>query len=158
MLDVIFCEEFEDICGISCSGVEILSVSDYAKANQNNQIIGILCCLCVYLCVLFLAWVFIRAIEPITDNDGLGKIRMEYVVKENVIRIYHSRHMCSLVINGQIFDQHHGVYGSNYSLKGTIGMMRAGGKPIRVEAKMGVCHMYLYCNGELIAKKFMAFG
>lgn len=158
VLDVIFCEEFEGICGISCDGVEILGVSDYAKANQNSQIIRMICCICAYLCVLFLAWVFIRAIKPITDNDGLGKIRMESVVKGNVIRIYHSRHMCSLVINGQIFDKHHGVYGSNYSLKGTVGTMRAGVKPMRIEAKMGVCHMYLYCNGELIAKKFMAFG
>lgn len=157
-LDVIFCEEFEDICGISCNGVEILSVSDYAKAKQNSQIIGMICCLCAYLCVLFLVWVFIRAIEPIAADDGLGKIRMESVVKGNVIRIYHSRHMCSLAINGQIFDQHQGVYGSNYSLKGTIGTMRAGVKPIRIEAKMGVCHMRIYCNGELIAKKFMAFG
>ena len=39
-LDVTFCKEFEDICEISCNGVIILSVSDYAKANQNNQIIG----------------------------------------------------------------------------------------------------------------------
>lgn len=101
---------------------------------------------------------FVRATEPLTDNDGLGRIRIEYIIKGNVIRIYHSRHICSLVINGQIFDQHHGVYGANYSLKGIIGIMRAGGKTIRVEAKMGFCHMCLYCNGQLVAKKFMAFG
>ena len=157
-LDVAFCKEFDDICEISCNGVIILSVSDYAKANQNNQIIGIICCIFVFLCVSFLAWVFIRAIEPITENEGLGIIRIEYVIKGNVIRVYHSRHVCSLVINGQIFDQYHGVYGANYSLKGIIGMMKTGGKTIRVEAKMGFCHMYLYCNGQLVAKKFLAFG
>jgi hypothetical protein len=108
--------------------------------------------------VFFLAWVFIRAIEPITTNKGLGKIRIEYMVKGNVIRIYHSRHVCSLVINDQIFDQYHGVYGSNFCLKGIIGMMKTGGKTIQVEAKMGFCHMRLYCNGQLVAKKFMAFG
>ena len=157
-LDVTFCKEFDDICEISSNGIMILSLSDYAEANQNNQIMGIICCLCLFLCVLFLAWVFLRAIEPITDNAGLGIIRIEYVLKGNVIRIYHSRHICSLVINDQIFDQHHGVYGSNFCLKGIIGMMRAGGKTIHVEAKMGFCHMYLYCNGQLVAKKFMAFG
>ena len=68
---------------ISCNGVTILSVSDYAKANQNNQIIGIICCILGFLCVLFLAWVFIRAIEPIAENEGLGKIRIEYVIKGN---------------------------------------------------------------------------
>ena len=158
VLDVTFCKEFDDICEISCNGVTILSVSDYAKANQNNQIIGIICCIFGFLCVLFLAWVFIRAIEPITENEGLGIIRIEYVIKGNVIRVYRSRHVCSLVINGQIFDQYHGVYGANYSLKGIIGMMKTGGKTIRVEAKMGFCHMYLYCNGQLVAKKFLAFG
>lgn len=158
VLDVTFCKEFDDICEISCNGATILSVSDYAKANQNNQIIGIICCIFGFLCVLFLAWVFIRAIEPIAENEGLGKIRIEYVIKGNVIRVYHSRHVCSLVINGQIFDQHHGVYGGNYSLMGIIGMMKTGGKTIRVEAKMGFCHMYLYCNGQLVAKKLMALG
>ena len=158
ILDVTFCKDFGDICDISCNGVMVLSLSDYVKANQNNQIIGIICCFGGFLCVLFLAWVFIRAIEPITINEGLGKIRIEYIVKGNVIRVYHSRHVCSLVINGQIFDQHHGVYGSNFCLKGIIGMMKTGGKTIRVEAKMGFCHMRLYCNGQQVAKKFMAFG
>lgn len=158
ILDVTFCKEFDDICEISHNGVMILSKSDYIKANQNNQIMGMICCLCGLLCVLFLAWVFIRAIEPSTSNGGLGEIRIEYIIKGNVIRIYHSRHVCSLVINDQIFDQHHGVYGSNFCLKGIIGMMKAGGKTIRVEAKMGFCHMRLYCNGQQVAKKFMAFG
>ena len=158
ILDVTFCEEFDDICGISCNEVMILSVSDYVKANQNNQIAGMICCLFAFLCVLFLTLVFIGAIEPLSDNEGLGKIRIEHVVKGNVIRIYHSRHVCSLVINGQIVDQYHGVYGNNFCLKGIIGMMKAGGKMIRVEAKMGFCHMRLYCNGQLVAKKFMAFG
>ena len=119
---------------------------------------GIICCFSVFLCVLFLAWVIVRSIEPITTNAGLGKIRIEYLVKGNVIRVYHSRHVCSLVINDQIFDQHHGVYGGYFHLKGRIGMMKAGGKTIHVEAKMGFCNMRLYCNGQLVAKKFMAFG
>lgn len=158
ILDVTFCKEFDEICEISCNGVMILSLSDYVKTNQNNQIMGIICCIGGFLCGLFLAWAVIGMIEPITINGGLGKIRIEYIVKGNVIRIYHSRHVCSLVINDQIFDQHHGVYGSYYCLKGIIGMMKAGGKTIRVEAKMGVLHMRLYCNGKLVVQKFMPFG
>lgn len=157
-LDVTFCREFDDICELSCNDIVILSLSNYIKANRNNQIIGMICCAFGFLCVLFLAWVFLRAIEPSTVNGKLGKIRIEYVVKGNVIRIYHSIHICSLVINDQIFDQYHGIYGSNYCLKGRIGMMNTGGKAIQVEAKMGFCHMRLYCNGQLVAKKFMLFG
>ena len=158
MLKVTFCQNFDDICEISCNDVMILSLSDYIKANQHNEIMGIICCLFVFLCVLFLAWVFLGAIEPNTTNAGLGKIRMEYTVKGNVIRVYHSRHVCSLVINDKIFDQHHGIYGTCFCLHGRIGMMKTGGKTIHVEAKMGFSHMRLYCNGQLVAKKFMLFG
>ena len=158
ILRISFSQNFGEICGISCNDIVVLSISDYVKANRNNEIIGMAFLPFIFLCVLFLAWAFIRAIEPITDNDGLGKVRMEYVVKGNTIRIYHSGHVCSLVINGHIFDQHHGVFGSHFCLKGIIGMMKTGGKTIRVEAKMGFCHMYLYFNDELVAKKFMAFG
>lgn len=158
LLRISISQNFGEICEISCNEVVILSASDYVQANRNNEIIGLVFLPIVFLCVLFLAWVFIRAIEPITDNEGLGKIRIEYVAQGNVIRIYHSRHVCSLVINGQVFDQHHGVYGTHFCLKGIIGMMKTGGKAIHVEAKMGVFHMRLFCNGQLVAKKFMAFG
>lgn len=158
ILRITFSKKFGDICEIDCEDVVILSVSDYIKANQNNEVILMIFLPCIFLCILFLAWAFIRAIEPVTVNGGLGKIRIEYTAKGNVIRVYHSIHVCSLVINDQIFDQHHGVYGNNFCLKGIIGMMPTGGKTIYVEAKMGFCHMYLYCNGELVARKFMLFG
>jgi hypothetical protein len=158
LLHIAFSQNFGEICEISGKNLMILSASDYVKANRNNEVIGMVFLPFVFLCILFLAWVFNRAIEPNNDNEGLGKIRIEYAVKGNVIRIYDSIHVCSLVINDQIFDQHYGVYGSNFCLKGTIGTMKAGERPIRVEAKMGFFHMRLYCNGQLVAKKFMAFG
>lgn len=158
ILKVTFCKDFDDICEISCNGDMIFSLSDYIKANKNNQMMGMICCILAFLGFLCLTLLLIRALKPINDNAGLGRLRMEYVVKGNVIRIYHSVHVCSLVINDQIFDQHHGIYGSYFCLNGIIGMMKAGGKTIRVEAKMGACHMRLYCNGQLVAKKFMAFG
>ncbi len=158
VLRVDFARESGDICQISCNGEMILSLSDYARVNQQNQIVGMLCCFCAFLCVSFLAWLFLRAIAPLPDNGGLGKLRMEYTAKGNVIRIYHSGHVCSLVINGQVFDQHSGVYGSNFCLKGTIGRMNTGGMPIRIEAKMGIFFLRLSCNGQIVAKKFMVFG
>lgn len=158
VLNVTFCQDFEEICEISCDGIPVLSLSDYIKVNQDNQIMGMIVSVFAVLCILFMAWIFLRALNPINDNDGLGKIRIEYVVKGNVIRVYHSVHVCSLVINDQIFDQHHGIYGSFYCLKGIIGKMKTGGTTIHVEAKMGLLHMRLYCNGKLVARRFMAFG
>ena len=158
VLNVTFRQDLDEICEISCDGIPILSLSDYVKVNQNNQITGMIASVLAVLCILFMAWMFLRTIEPNNANDGLGKIRIEYVIKGNVIRVYHSVHECSLVINDQIFDQHHGIYGNFYCLKGIIGKMKTGGMTIRVEAKMGLLHMRLYCNGKLVAKKFMAFG
>lgn len=158
LLHIAYSQKFGEICEISCKDIMILSASDYVRVNQNDEIIGMVFLPFLFLCVLFLAWVFIRAIEPNNDNEGLGRIRIEHVVKGNVIRIYHSGHVCSLVINGQVFDQHHGVYGTHFCLKGIIGMMKTDGKTIHVEARMGLYHMRLYCNGQLVAKKFMAFG
>lgn len=158
MLVIAFSQNFGGICEIYCNDTVILSVSDYLNAQRNNEMIGMVFLPLVLLCVLFIAWVFLGAIRPIPDNDGLGKIRIEYIVKGNVIRVYHSRHTCSLVINGHIFDQHYGVYSSNFCLKGIIGMMNTGGQTVKVEARMGIVHMRLYCNGQQVAKKFMAFG
>ena len=158
LLHIAFSQNFDEICEINSSNLIILSTSNYLKANRNNEVIGMVFLPFMFFCVLFLAWVFDRALEPNTDNDGLGKIRIEYAVKGNVIRIYHSIYVCSLVINDHLIDQHHGVYSSNFCLNGIIGTMKTGGKPIQVEAKMGFSHMRLYCNGQLVAKKFMVFG
>lgn len=157
-LNVMICQNFDDICEISSNGIMVLTLSDYIGANQDNLIIGMILCIMLFLCVQFLAWVIIRAVKPNDENEGLGKIRLEYWVNGNVIRVYHSGHVCSLVINDQIFDQHHGIYGAYFCLKGIIGKMKAGGRTIRVEAKMGFCHMRLYCDGKQVAKKFMLFG
>lgn len=158
ILKVTFCRNFHEICEISCNGIIVLSLSDYIQANKNNQIFGMVVWLLLFVNVLFFAWFFIRTFFPINDNKGLGRMRIEYTIKGNVIRVYHSINVCSLVINDQIFDQHRGVYGYYFCLKGRIGMMKAGGKTICVEAKMGLLHMRLYYDGKLVAKKFMAFG
>lgn len=155
---VTFCRNYDEICEITGNGTMVLRLPDYIKANRNNQLIGMIVCPLMVLCALFVPWIFIRAMKPIDANDGLGKLRIEYRVHGNVIRIYNSIHVCSLVINDQIFDQHHGIYGSNFCLKGHIGKMKAGGKTIRVEAKMGIFHMRLYCDDQLVVKKFMVFG
>ena len=88
-------------------------------------------------------------------NNGLGKVKIEHKIIGDIIRIYHSIQVCSLVINDKIFDQHHGEYASHYKM---IGMVKSNGKVVRVEAKMGEFYMYLYCNDKLVAKKFMLFG
>lgn len=144
-----------EICEMSSQKVIPLSLDGYIGANQDNQIIGMILCPIMTLLSLFLAWLFARPLRSRKSNNGLGKVKIEHKINGDIIRIYHSIQVCSLVINDKIFDQHHGEYASHYKM---IGMVKSNGKVVRVEAKMGEFYMYLYCNGKLVAKKFMLFG
>ena len=117
--------------------------------------VGIILCPIMILISLFMVRAFGVAMKPITRDTILGKIKIEYEINGNIVRVYNSVHMCSLVINDKIVDQYYGIYGGNFRLKGRIA---SGGKTVRIEAWMGFACMHLYCNGELVAKKFMALG
>lgn len=85
----------------------------------------------------------------------LGKLRIEYKENGNVVQIFNSPKVCSLVINGKVADQYTGLVAERFCLKGEIDSDC--GK-ITVEAKLGFVNMRLYYNGHLVAKKFMGFG
>lgn len=160
IVDAYYCDssngkyEYE-LCQIGSQTNMPFSLDDYIKANQNNQIIGMITCPVMTCLALFMVWLFARALVPRKTNNGLGKLRLEHRIGENVIRIYHSTHVCSLVINEKVFDQHHGVFDTHFCLKG---MVKSDGKVVRIEAKMGAFYMRLYCNGKLAVTKFLAFG
>ncbi len=86
---------------------------------------------------------------------GLGKLRIECRQDGNLIQIYNSPTVCSLVINYKVVAQYTGMVATRFVLKGVV---KRGDEEILVEAKMGFCNMRLFYNGELVAKKFMAFG
>ena len=85
----------------------------------------------------------------------LGKIRIEYKENDNIIQIYNSPQVCSLVINNKVVDQYLGLVATRFCLKGEI---NTNNELITVEAIMGYFNMRLYYNGRLVAKKFMALG
>lgn len=85
----------------------------------------------------------------------LGKLRIEYKRDGNVIQIYNSPTVCSLVINGKVAKQYVGEIATRFVLKGTI---NEGDNVIPIEAKMGFFNMRLFVSGVCVAKKFMAFG
>lgn len=163
MVDVYFGDssngkyEYE-LCELRSQTYVPFSLEDYIAANQDNQITGMIICPIMAGAALFMVWLFIRALVPRKTNHGLGKLCMEHKIGENVIRIYHSVHVCSLVVNEKIFDQHPGVFATHFCLKGMVKSHGGIGGVVRVEAKMGAFYMCLYCNGKLVAKKFLAFG
>jgi len=86
---------------------------------------------------------------------NLGKLKIEYKENGNVVQVFNSPKVCSLVINGKVVDQYTGLVATRFSLKGEID---SDCEKITVEAKLGFVNMRLYYNGYLVAKKFMGFG
>ena len=103
---------------------------------------------------LALGWLCIRGLRFANakpSKSNLGKVKLECKIDGNVIRVYNSVDMCSLVINGKVADRYYGLIGSNFVLSGKVKM---DGKRIPVTAKMGNVNMRLYYDGNLVAKKF----
>ncbi|MBR2971007.1 MAG: hypothetical protein IKC48_04350 [Clostridia bacterium] len=159
------------ICEMTCDSTTLLSLSDYIKRNQNNQMVGIILCGVMLIMSAVIIWLCGRALVGINkipslqktripgslngELPGLGKVKIERRIDGYVIRIYNSFEVCSLVINNQIKDQFWGVMGEPFSLISTV---LVNGKKVVVEAKMGLVNMRLYYDGNLVAKKFFAFG
>ena len=142
------------ICEFSSDSTVLLSLADYVKTNQDNQIAGMVVCPILMLMCAFLIFVFVRYIKAI-DCEGLGKIKIEHIEDGNVIRIYNSFDACLLVINDKVVDRHYGIVSDKFELKGKI---KVGDKKIPIKAVMSSFNMRLYCDGKMVAKKFMGFG
>ena len=153
------------ICEMKTDDVVILNFEDFVSVNKNNQIIGIVVCSFMVLDGLFLSWVCMHlkkmnddCEERIQSNDPkvlLGKVKIEYEFDGHLIQVYNMMVMCSLVIDDKVVDRYAGIVSQPFTLKG---MIRVNNEDVAVEAKMGHVFMRLYCNGQLVDKKFMAFG
>lgn len=143
-----------EICEFSSESTMILSLADYVKTNQNNQIAGMIVCPILILISAFLIFIFVRYIKAI-DDEGLGKIKIKYIDGGNVIRVYNSFDNCTLVINDKIVDRHYGIVSDKFELKGKI---KVGDKKIPVKAVMSSFNIRLYYDGKMVGKKFMGFG
>ncbi len=135
------------------------------RVNQNNQIVGMILCPILVGMNIFLIVIFIQSSKskliPYNKkyNDfvsiHLGKLKIEYKTKSNIIQIYNAPEVCSLVINDKVIDQFFGLVAFPFTLKGEI---EEDGKVILIEAKMGYANMKLYYNGKLVKKAFMMWG
>ena len=148
-----------EIYEIKSGSAVILSLADCIMVNQRNQMYGIIVCpimalSCGMLIVIFL---FLKKKQKIYENakNDLGTIRIEYEANGNIIRVYNSPNVCSLVINGEIVDQYFGLVAGRFILKGEIDLNDT---KIPIEAKMGHLNMRLYYNGEVVSKEFMGLG
>lgn len=153
-----------EICEMKKNSLKFLSLSNYKKVNQDNQIIGMVMCPLMVLCNSALIGMCIYLLNRNNKNDktikngnalALGEIRIEYIADGNVIRLYNSFDVCSLVINNKVVDQYFGAVATRFCLHGEI---EKDGKEIIIEAKMGFVNMRLYYDGKLVKKIFMGLG
>ena len=86
---------------------------------------------------------------------NLGKLRIKYEKDGNLIQLFNSVKVCSLVINGEIVDQYKGIVAPRFILNGKIALDE---RTIKVQAKMGFLFMTLFYDNILVKKKFMGFG
>ena len=151
-----------DICEISSMDDEILSLENHIKATKRNLMIGIILCPIMVLDCIFIMFFFIRKYriskryksDPL-NYDTKGELKIEYKNGGNVIQIFNSPTVCSLVINGVTVDQYFGMVATRFTLKGYATLNET---KIPVEAKMGHLYMSLYYNEEKVSKRFMGLG
>lgn len=151
-----------DICEISSMDDEILSLKNHIKATKRNLMIGIILCPIMVLDCIFIMFFFIRKYriskryksDP-QNYDTKGELKIEYKNGGNVIQIFNSPTVCSLVINGVTVDQYFGMVATRFTLRGYATLNES---KIPVEAKMGFLNMHLYYNGKIVAKEFKGLG
>lgn len=143
------------LCEVSRDTDVLLSLSDYIKTNRNNQLLGMIISPILVLSCALLFIVFIKIIITPPASDNLGKLKIEYKTRGDVIRIYNATSVCSLMINGIVVDRYFGFVTGNFTLSGKI---KRDGQIIPVEARMGALYITLYYDGKAVAKKFMGLG
>ena len=152
-----------EICEMKKDSIIYLTLNDFVKVNQNNQVVGMIMCPIMVAGSIVLIVVFIKISNFYNDdknkqrrrNDNLGNLKIEYNINNNKIQLYNAIDICSLIINNQIVDQYYGVVASKFVLKGIVD---DNGKKVLVEAKMGYLNMRLYYDGKLVKKIFMGLG
>ena len=148
-----------ELCEIIHGSTVLLSLDDYVKTNQDNQmagmfvypilaIFGIVATCCMY----YLAF---APEKPYKSKEQIGKKKIEYTVDSNTICVHSSIRVCHLVINDKVVDQRWGVFATNFLLQGKINI---DGKKVAVEARKGYVNIRLYYDGNLVATKFVGLG
>ena len=88
---------------------------------------------------------------------GLGRLRIDVIYEGNKIQIFNSLKVCSLVINDRVADTFIGLYAGEFQLRGKI-QTNDGEKEILAEMSLFTAVMHVFCDGTLVAKKWMPFG
>jgi len=142
------------VCEMNYDTNSVLKLSDYVKLNQDNQVTGMIVSTAMAIGCLMLVWGFHWKSKIDYSGEDIGKVRVEYILDGNVIRVYNAPVVCSLVINDKIVDQEYGLQSYKFSLKGNL---KNGTEIIPVEAKVRYIFIQLYVKGKRVKSGFVGF-
>lgn len=135
------------IAELSSESDTLVSFDEFVKYYHSGHI-GSLCLAIIILGLAIIALLFLLLLKP----NSFGALIIKYKIAGNVIEIYNTYSICSLVINKKVVDRFFGKTKRMFTLRGELSI---GDATIPIEARMGDIHMNLYCNGEKVATKFM---
>ena len=143
-----------EICEISCGSKVLLSLSDYVRINKNNQMLGFVLWPSSMFFFGFLIIKTALTSRGLRKTLKLGVLKFQSEIHGNNVCVYLSVEASSLVFNGEIMDQYRAVYSNDCTLKGKLCV---NGKKSLIKAKIQGSYLYLYCDKQLLATKFLAF-
>lgn len=149
-----FSKKYEyEICELSYDSTILLSLSDYVRLNQNNQIAGMIVFPICIFGSLFLIVEFTFMLKNLNKKVDLGNLKIEHQIDGHIICVYNSTTACSLVIDGKIIDQYCGAI-LNCRL---IGRLKINKCTFRIIVKIDRANLQLYCNENLLNTTFIGF-
>lgn len=143
-----------EICETSCGSKVLLNLSDYVRINKNNQMLGFVLWTGFMCFGVFLVVKIALISRGLRKTLELGNLKFQSEIHGNNVCVYLSIEASSLVVNGEIFDQYRAVYSNDCTLKGKLCV---NGKKILIKAKIKGSYLYLHCDNQLLATKFLAF-
>lgn len=166
-----------ELCEVKVNNTYLLTLQDYVKENRNNQRLGMVFCpvlivsaivlIVVFLKILYKNRIYLGDIVYAEDHyveqvkEGyeslkLGKVKIEYQEYSDTIQVYNSFNLCSLVINGKVYDQFIGVMATKFTLQAKV--ENSFRQMMDVKVVMDGINLKLYINDKKVAKKFIALG
>lgn len=142
------------ICEMNYNTHSIIKLSNYVKMNQDNQVTGMIVSTAMAIGCLLLVWVFYWKSKIDYSGKDIGKVRLEYILDGNVIRVYNAHVICSLMINDKIVDQEYGLKSYRFNLKGNL---KNGTEIIPVEVKVRYVFIHLYVREKRVKSSFVGF-
>lgn len=166
-----------EFCEVKVNDAYLLRFEDYLSDNKTNQIMGmvlspvLISCSIVFIIVLLIVLNknkiylgdikyenghYVEQVKEGYEEFKLGKVKIEYKEYSDTIQVYNSLNLCSLVINGKVYDQYIGAIAAKFTLQ--TNFENSFRQVINVKVTMDGAKLKLFINDKKVVEKFIALG